>query len=89
MASFGSVCLTGRSSNVLGNPMIGRIFPCKNTCPGRAADLATCVATGKLHPLIGNTVDVRGFVKGGPFISEVAGTEIIDQDEDHIGLLGE
>ena len=74
---------------ILGNSMIGWIFPGKNTCPGRAAYLATCIAPGKLHPLIGNTVDVRGFVKGGPFIGEVAGTEIVHQNEDHIGLLGE
>ena len=69
--------------------MIGWILAGKDTCPGWAAYLATCVAPGKLHPLLGNAVYIWCFVKSGALIGEVAGTEIIDQNEDHIGLLGE
>ena len=46
----------------------------------------TGIAPGKLHPLLGNTVYIWCFVKSGPFIGEVAGTEIVHQNEDHIGL---
>ena len=69
--------------------MVGWVLAGKDACPGRAAYLAAGIAPGELHPLLGNTVDIWGFVKSGPFIGEVAGTEIVHQNEDHIGLTGE
>ena len=70
-------CLAGRIPNPGGNPMIGGVFPGKDTCKGGAAYLAGCIAPGKLHSLPGNTVDVWTFVKSGTFIAEISGTHVI------------
>jgi hypothetical protein len=69
--------------------MVGWILPGKDTCPGGAAYLAGGIAPGELHPFLGNSVDIRGFVKCGPFIGEVAGTEVVHQNENYIWLAGE
>jgi hypothetical protein len=69
--------------------MIGWILAGKDTRPGGAAYLAGGIAPGKLHSLLGDTVDVGCFIKGGPLVGEVAGTEIVYQNENHIGLTGE
>ena len=64
-------------SNPGGDPMIGWIFPGKDTCPGRTANLTGGIATGEFHAPIGNTVDIWAFVKIGAFIAQISGTHVI------------
>ena len=89
MPAFVTVSHPGRSTNVLSDAMVSGIFAGQNTGTGWTAYLAGGIAPGEFHPLLGDTVDVGCFVKGGPFIGEVAGTEIIHQNENNIGPAGE
>ena len=80
---------TGRSANVLSDPMVSGIFTGEDAGPGGAAYLAGGIATGEFYALVGNAVDIGRFVKSGAFISKVHRTEIIHQNKQYIRLLGE
>ena len=81
MPAFVSMSHPGGSTNVLSDPMVSGIFASKDACPGRTAYLAGCIATGELHPLIGDAIDVGSFVKGRALIGKVHRTEIIHQNK--------
>ena len=81
-------CLAGRIPNPGGDSMIGGIFPGKDTCTGGTTHLTGGIASGELHSLPCDTVDIWAFVKSGSLITEIPGTHIIDQYEENIGLLG-
>ena len=89
VATFAPVGFARWPTNILGDPMVVWVFAGKDTCSGGAAYLAGGIAPGKLHPLLGDTVDIRCFIKSGPLVGEVAGTEIVHQNKDYIGLVGE
>ena len=89
MPTFVSVSHSGRSTNVLSDPMVGGIFAGQNTGTGRTAYLAGGIPPCEFHPLIGNAVDVWGFVKSRPLIGEIPGSEIVHQNKQYILLLGE
>ena len=89
MATFAPVGFPGWPTDILGDAVIVGVLAGKDACTGGAAYLAAGITPGKLHPLFGNSVNIWSFVKGGPFVGEVAGTEIVHQDENHIGLTGE
>ena len=74
VATFATVGFARWPTNILGDPMVVWVFASKDACPGGAAYLAAGITPGKLHPLVGDSVDVGCFVKSGPFIGEVAGT---------------
>ena len=80
---------TGRATNVLSDPMIGWIFPGKNTCPGGTANLTTGIATGEFHAAYCNLVDIGRFVKSGAFIAQIFCPKIIHQNEKNIRFIRE
>ena len=45
------------------------VFPGKDTCSGGTAYLTSGITPSKLHSFIGNTIDIRTFVKSGAFIA--------------------
>ena len=89
VATFATVGFARWPTNILGDPMIVWVFASKDACPGGAAYLAAGITSGKLHPLVGNAVNIWSFVKGGPFVGEVASTEVVHENENNIGLTGE
>ena len=88
MPAFVTVCHPGWATNVLSDPMVGGIFASKDAGPGRTAYLTGGIPPGEFHPLVGNAVDVRSFVKGGTLVGQVPGTEIVHQNKQYIRLLG-
>ena len=89
MPPFFAVGNSGRTTDVLSNTMVSRIFAGQNTGTGWTAYLAGGIAPGKFHPLVGNAVDVGSFVKSGALVGEVHCTEIVHQDKQYIWLLGQ
>ena len=64
--AFFAVSLARWSPNILGNAMVGWIFAGQDTGTGWTAYLACGIPACELHALIGNAVDVWGFVKVDP-----------------------
>ena len=54
--------------------------------PVRRADGSCCVGVCKANALLGQFVEVGGFVKGVPVASEFGPAEIIGENEDDVGL---
>ena len=89
MPTIVTVSRSGWATDVLSDAMVGWIFASEDTGPGRTAYLAGCISPGKFHPLVGNAVDVWGFVKSGSLIGEISGSEIVHQNKQYIGLIGQ
>ena len=89
MPAFVAVTDSGRATNVLSDPMVSGIFASKDAGPGRTAYLAGGIAASEFHALTGNAVDIGRFVKSGAFIGKVHRAEIVHQNKQYIGLLGD
>ena len=76
-------------SDPSGDAVIGGVLAGQYAGSRGTADLAGGVTAGELHAFLGDPVDVRALVIGGSLVAEVAPSEIVGQNENHIGLLGQ
>ena len=77
---------SGGIPNPGSNPMIGGIFAGEDACPGGTTNLAGGVSAGEFHAFVGDTIDIGTFIKNRALITQVPGTHVIHQNEEHIWL---
>src|SRR5579872_3546003 len=65
-----------------------RILAGENAGPRRRANRARGIIIREANALVRHLVDVRRLVKRAAIATEIALSEIIDEDEDDIGLVG-